>query len=598
MSDMVSDYGLEGLDQSGMRSRMEVALGETPADLSIINARVVNVYTQELTDKCSIFVKGAWIVHMGTDSVKRIGSQTRVIDAAGRTVIPGLIDGHTHMAWLCSPYAFLKQAMPSGTTTIITETLEPYPISGLAGVQDFLAALKGQPIKIFATAPAMVSTSSRNRCIAPKDLAAILEDNSILGLGESYWQGVIQEPDRFIPVLSQTLAAGKRLEGHSAGAKTGRLSAYAGLGISSCHEPITAQETLARLRLGMWVMAREGSIRRDLKSISAIKDEGIDLRRLIIASDGVSPRELLEYGYMDGIVQRAIDCGFDPITAIQMATLNVAEHFRIDHFTGGIAPGRHADMVIIPDPEHIVPQTVISRGEIIFSDSSLLVQPRRHEFSIHSKNSIHLPHKFEAADFTIKGPDTPNRPDVPVRVIEMVTDLVTRESQQVLPLLNGEIDMARERDIIKVTAIDRTHAPGRTFTGLIQGLGLRAGAVACSAAWDTSDIIVAGAEENDMALAVNHLNQINGGAVVCKDQRIVAELAMPVFGLMSELPVKKLADKLRILNNKLNNLGIPFPDPLLSLVTLTGAAIPFLRICEEGLFDFKSGKTLDLFLRS
>jgi adenine deaminase len=575
---------------------MAVALGEAAADLAIVNAKIVNVYTREVLEDEAILVKGAWIAHVGRQADKAIGPQTRIIDAAGKTVIPGLIDGHTHMAWMSSPCAFLPHAMRSGTTTIITETLEPYPVSGLEGVQDLLAALERQPIKIFATAPAMVSTSTQVRGIDRGDLAALLDHPLVLGLGESYWQGVIQEPEAFLPQLEMTLAGGKRLEGHSAGAKGGKLSAYAALGISSCHEPITAEETLALLRLGIWVMAREGSIRRDLKTIAAVKDSGIDLRRLIVASDGIAPGELLELGYMEAIVQRAIDLGFDPLTAIQMASLNVAEHFRIDHLTGGIAPGRQADMVIIPDLGRIEPETVISMGRVIVHAKELLVEPRGHRFKARSKASIHLPKAVSAKDFAIRPPAPPSTETIGVRVMKMVTDLVTKEDRRKLPLVKGEIPMDPTADLIKVAAIDRTHTPGQTFTGLLAGFGLRAGAVACSAAWDTSDIIVAGAHEPDMALAVNRLQELQGGVVVCRNQQVTAELPMPVFGLISELPLEALAAKITEINGQLQAQGIPFPDPLLSLVTLTGAAIPFLRICEEGLFEFRSGATLDIFL--
>jgi len=254
---------------------MRVALGQEPAQTVIVNARVVNVYTAEVLPGQTILIDGAWIAYVGEYRDFDFSRTAHVIDAAGKVIIPGLIDGHTHLAWFFSVPEFLKAAIPGGTTTIVTETMEIYPVAGYDGVCDFLASLADQPIKIFATAPAMASTSRRTMGIRPKDLQRLLQRDDILGLGESYWQTVLQQPQRLLPALTDTLIAGKRLEGHSAGARGRKLAAYAATGISSCHEPISAEDVLARLRLGLWVMAREGSIRRDLKSIAPIKDQSM-----------------------------------------------------------------------------------------------------------------------------------------------------------------------------------------------------------------------------------------------------------------------------------------------------------------------------------
>jgi len=291
---------------------IKVALGQEKADLAVINAKVVNVYTGELLEDQSITVKDKWIAYVGQNAQDAIGPQTEVIDADGRTIIPGLIDGHTHIAWMFTPAEFLRYAMAGGTTTVVTETLEPYPVCGYAGVVDFLESLKNQPIKILATAPAMISISSAARGVSREDLARLLERDDIIGLGESYWQSILQYPDDILPQYEQTLLAGKTLEGHSAGAGDKKLAAYVAAGISSCHEPITARQVLERLRLGLHILVREGSIRRDLEEIAQIKDNGIDLRRLILSTDGIEPRDLIEKGYMEYVLQKAIDYGFEP----------------------------------------------------------------------------------------------------------------------------------------------------------------------------------------------------------------------------------------------------------------------------------------------
>jgi len=571
---------------------IKVALGREKADLVVINGRIVNVFTKEILDNSSVSIKGKWIAAVDNDLKYTIGTKTKVIDARGKTVIPGLIDGHTHLAWLFTVCEFLKYAMKGGTTTIITETLEPFPVSGYDGVVDFLESVKDQPIKIFSTAPFMASISNASRGISIETLKKLLSREDIIGLGESYWQSVLQQPDLSLPILNEALLSGKTLEGHSAGASINKLNAYIATGISSCHEPIKADEVLERLRLGLYVMIREGSIRRDLEEISKIRDCGIDLRRLILVSDGVEPKDLLEKGYMEFIVQKAIDCGFDPLTAIQMATLNVAEHFSLDGIVGAIAPGRYADLLIIPDERTIKAQYVISNGQVIAQNGNLLVEPRKHSFSKQSMTSIHLSRKLNESDFAViiqKATD-----QVEVRIISMVTDLVTSELNMTLPVIDGQIIQDISIDVIKIAAIDRTHKPGNIFTGLIKGFGLKAGAFACSASWDTTDIIVIGADDADMALAVNRIFDLQGGAVVSVNGKIEAELSMPVFGILSELPLKQITERTKNIKNKLSDLGVPFSDPLLSLIALTGAAIPFLRICEEGMVNLKNGKAVGI----
>lgn len=403
---------------------------------------------------------------------------------------------------------------------------------------------------------------------------------------------MLQEPEGVLPLYEQTLTAGKTLEGHSAGASDKKLAAYVGFGISSCHEPINARQVLDRLRLGLHIMVREGSIRRDLEEISNIKDSGIDLRRLIISTDGIEPEDLIEKGFMEYVLQKAIDCGFDPVAAIQMATLNVAEHFSLDAFVGGIAPGRYADMVIIPDAQTIKAHLVVSNGKVIARQGELLASPRQHRFNTRSLNSIQLKDELKPSEFQIfVNPDTDT---AQVRVIDLVTDLVTAESIMQLPVSDGKLNPDTDQDVLKVAAIDRTNDPGRLFSGLIKGFGLNAGAMACSAAWDTTDIIVVGVNDEDMAMAVNRIHALQGGAVVCNKGEILAELALPIFGIMSDLPVVDIARKLKQIRNAAAALGVRHPDPLLTLITLTGAAIPYLRICEEGLVNLKDGLTRPL----
>lgn len=571
---------------------MDTALGKRFPDLVVMNANLVNVYTREIQENVAISVCGERIAFVGSSNEFQEGPDTRIIDAAGRFVIPGFIEGHTHLAWLAPPAAFLEYAAVGGTTTVITETLEVYFVAGRAGVEDFLAALEGQPVKCLATAPAMGSINSELLGLPLDDLRSFLDRGDIVGLGESYWQTVVQNPDRFLPGFEQTLMAGKTLEGHSAGTRGRKLAAYSSLGISSCHEPIDADQVAERLRNGIHVMIREGSIRSDLKAISAILDRGLDLRYLCLVSDGVVPQGLIRDGYMETIVQKAINAGFEPLDAIRMASLNVAEHFHLDGHIGGIAPGRYADMLLVDDIRAIEPSMVIGSGSIIAENGHLTAAIRTHEFLPESRETICLDRPVNPSDFNVAVTD--HASPVQVRALEMVTDLVTREQILSLEIKDNRIAPAPDRDLLTISAIDRRMHPGRQFNGLISGYGLKQGAFACSGAWDTADIIAIGADNQDLAMAVNRIHELRGGIVVCSRGNILAELALPCYGLFADADMKTLAQKLSAITAAVQGLGCPFPDPLLTLQTLTGAAIPWFRICSQGLVDFKKGEPVEL----
>ncbi|CAB5082081.1 Adenine deaminase (EC [Olavius algarvensis associated proteobacterium Delta 3] len=575
------------------RQLIDVALGREKSDLAVVNAALVNVYTGEILDKTAIAVKGKHIAYVGHDVEDMIGPDTEVIDAAGKPVIPGLIDGHTHLVWLYSIPEFLKYAVPGGTTTIISETMEAYPVAGLAGVQDVLASFRNQPIKIFGTAPAMVSTSRATSGIVGSDLERILGEDDVVGLGESYWQAVLEHPDTYLPEYAETLIHGKTLEGHSAGARDRKLNAYVACGISSCHEPITAEDVLERIRLGVHVMIREGSIRRDLEAIAKIREYGVDSRYCILASDGVDPTDLMDRGYMEYILKKAVDSGFSAVEAVRMTTLNVAEHFGLAHLVGGVAPGRFADFLILPDLETFAPELVVSNGTVVAKKGSLLADARAHRYRKRHYETIRIHQQIEPAWFRI--PCGGCGGSARVRVIDMVTDLVSREVQLEMPVRDGLIQPDPKKDLLKVAAVDRTRTPGKRFTGWIRGFGLQRGALAASNAWDTSDIIVVGATDEDMSDAVSRIVELQGGAVFSIAGKVVEEIPMPVFGLVSELPVTEMAARLRRLTEAAAAEGCTMTDPLLSLVALTGAAIPFFRICEEGLVDLKTGETFGLF---
>jgi adenine deaminase len=577
-----------------IKELMKVALGEALADLAIVNGDVVNVFTGEVLKGNAVLIKGDTIAYVGNNAAKSIGPSTQVIDAKGKTLIPGLIDSHTHLDEICLVSELVKYALKGSTTTIITEVSDIGASLGYQGVLEYLEAARNQPVKIFITAPPISSTSpSTNEfaAIKPLEMRRLLRRNDVIGLGETPWAQV-NESDRLLDIIALTINSGKKVDGHSAGAKGNKLQAYITAGVSSCHEPITAEEVLERLRLGLLVQIREGSVRKELGTVSQIKDEKIDFGNLAISADGVDPRQLVNDGYMDFIVRKAIDCGFNPVLAIQMVTINIARHYGLD-FIGGIAPGKLADIVIIPDLRTIRAEYVIANGKIAVRNNEVVIEPREHLYPRYLYNTIRLKQDFSADDFTIQA----NASDsTKVRVINQVSDLLTKEKIIEMPVMEGLVRMDVSRDILKVAAIDRYWQPGKFALGLIRGFGLKRGAIATTVTWDCGHIIVVGADESDMAQAVNRIRKLKGGIVICAGGEVLNELPLPVAGLFSEESMEVIANKLDEIQRVAEGLGTRLPDIRLSLEILATPSIPFLRICERGLFDLRQNKLVNLFV--
>lgn len=569
-----------------------MALGEAEADLAIINGAVVNVYTGEV-GKASVLIKGERIAYVGQDAAKSIGSKTKVIDAAGKTLVPGFIDGHTHIDVLYTINELLRFAIQGGTTTIITESCTIATTVGYEGVSHFLDSIRRQPVKILVTAPPMVTISpiTEEHAIGVKELRRLLRYKEVIGLGEPYWGDVVGGNQRVLDLIAETTRLGGKVDGHSAGANGKRLQAYVATGVSSCHEPINAKEVLERLKLGLFVLVREGEVRRELKAVAPIKDSGLPLNRLAISTDGVGPEQLINRGYMEFVVQKAIDLGFDPVQAVQMATVNVAQHFALDHDVGGIAPGKYADIVIIPNLKTIKAEYVISNGQVVSQNGRVLVPPRKHHYPPSLGNSLRLPDDFSADDFAIR---VGGHQEVKVRLMKQITDLLVREEIIDMPVTDGQLKIDVSQDILKVAAIERTFGSDKRFVGMIRGIGLKKGAIATSSVWDCSDLIVVGADENDMARAVNRVREVGGGMVVCAGGKILAEIAFPVAGEISTEPMEAIAAKLDVIQKAAEGLGVKSQDIRLTLAVLPTPAIPFLRICESGLFNLKENCFVEL----
>lgn len=587
---MYSDANGESL-----RSLINTALGKEKADLAIVNGSLVNVYTGEIQQKVGVTVKGEKIAYVGPEPDYAIGPQTEVVDAQGKVLIPGFVDGHAHIDSIFTISEFLRYAITTGTTTIITETSSIGNALGYSGVLQFVDNMKDQPILLYALTPSQIPNSpglESSSLFLPEQIGELLRLPEVVGIGETFWPRVLDLDPLMMEIVQSGLLARKPVQGHSAGAKGSKLAGFVAAGIASCHEPITVEEAVERLRLGMHVMIREGSLRQDLEAVAPIKDLGVDLRRLTLVCDGLWPAQLISQGYLDYVVQKAINLGFDPVTAIRMATLNVAEHFGLDLIVGGIAPHRYANINIVPDVRTIKPECVISKGRVVASEGRLLAVPRQDHYPTPMKRSVHFPRAFTRDDFRINTAKNGAR----ARAISIIRDMITGEAQVDVTTSDGIVMADSRKDVLKVAVINRYAGVGEKFVGLIHGFGLRTGAYATTISWDCGNLVVVGANDADMASAANRIRELQGGAVLCADGAIYEELPLPVGGVISELPLEEIDRRMQRIDSRLRELGCALPNPFLSLQTLAFTPLPYLRITERGLFDVRQKKQVGLFI--
>jgi len=577
------------MNDTEKRKRLsEVALGNIAPDSVITNGTAFNVFTGEFIKQQSIWVKDGLIAYVGADRDPAKGEKVTVIDADGMVLLPGLIDGHTHaIGNRVGIEEFIRHVIPTGTTTLITETMEFAPIVGKDGIEYVAKGLEEQPIRFYYTVPAMCGLTLSEEINAPpnEELVPLLKDPKCLGVGEIYWGNIFLEGkqgERVRELASIALDLGKTVEGHTAGARGRKLQAYACFGVSSCHEPISADEVLERLRLGYSVMIREGSVRKELDGIKDIFKRKIDFRRLILTTDGVDPEGFLEEGYLDAAVKRALKLGVSPAVTYQMVTLNVADHFRLDHLIGSLSPGRMADILIIPSPEEFSPQLVMCDGKIIYRDGKSIAEPTKIVFPEYMFNTVKIHDDFLKDEALAQSARAGK-----VRVMELVTRLVTQEK-----IIDLDIP-AESKDLLPILAMDRLGRK-KTFMGFLKGFGLQKGAYGSTMCWDTADMIVVGCDTRSMETVIERLKGIGGGGVYAVGEEVVAEFPAPLCGLVSVKPMEIVREEVRRVEESLRKNGVAWEKPILTIDTLGTPAIPHLRITHEGYVRLRDQKILPL----
>lgn len=575
-----------------LKDLLNVVKGITPPDLVVRNGKLVNVFTNAIEEDLLIAIKHGVIASIEKDGGSSPYGDAPVVDAQGSYLCPGFIDAHTHIDNTHTFHALVPYAVKGGTTTIITEMGTVSCATGIEGVKVFINSTKGYPLRCYFvvpphTPPFPLMESSFN--ISYKEFSKLLKREDLLGIGEAYWMRALNGEDRLLKQAELAMSLNKRLDGHAAGARGKRLIEYALTGITSCHESINVDEAIEKLRYGIYVMIREGFVRRELPELAKLKDHDVDKRRIMLVSDSFDPVMLCEEGYLDAVVRTAIRYGFTAMDAIKMATINPADYYGLRHL-GAIAPLRYADILFLKNLEDVAIERVMVNGEMVFEGGRSLKDIKPYEYPLSATQTISAA-KCAEEDFKVKA--DPDHPEI--RVIDVVNRTITREIRHKPSVQEGYLEKDLEKDIIPVAVINRTNSKQRG-NGFIRGTGIKNGAIATTLIWDTANLFVIGSNEKDMALAVNRVIDIQGGTVITSGGEIIYEFSMPVFGLISTESMEHIRDKIKELEIKLPTIGTSFDKPFLNLQTIPFTGLPFLRITDKGLADIKSKKLVSLFV--
>jgi len=546
--------------------RLAVARGDEPADLVVRGGRVFSVFTREWLETDVAIVDG----HVAGLGDYRGDEE---LDASGRHVVPGFVDAHMHLeSSKLLVDEFARLVLPLGTTTVVVDPHEIANVLGTDGVHWLLDVCGGLPLDVYFMASSCVPASSfesPRRPLSPGDLEGLLRRRRVIGLAEMMnFPGIVSGDERELAKLR--LPGAEHVDGHAPGVVGKTLNAYAAAGIYSDHEAFTIEEGRERLRAGMWLLIREASAARNLHALLPLARE-YGTGRIAFCTDDREPEHIAEDGHVNSMVRDAVAAGTPPEDALVMATLNPATWHGLRHL-GAIAPGYQADLLLLPDLESFVPETVLKRGRPVG-------EIERVEVPEWVKHTVRVRH-VAARDFAIpwEGGDA--------RVIGVIPDQIVTESLVEEPSVeDGHAVADPDRDLAKIAVIERHLGTGRVGLGLVRGFGLRSGAMASTFSHDAHNIIVVGVDEQDMARAIARLTEIGGGVVVVEDRGVRAELALPVAGLISEAPLAEVVAASRGCIEAAAKLGCQLPSPFQTMAFLALSVIPSLKITDQGLVD-------------
>ncbi len=549
----------------------------------------MNVNTKELQEHIDVAIYKGRIALVG-DASHCIGNSTEIIDATGLYIAPGFMDGHIHVeSSMLTVNQYSQAVVPHGTTTIFMDPHEIANVLGLKGVKLMLDEAKDVPLRVYATVPSCVPAApgleDAGAVIGPDDIAEAMNWDGIAGLGELMnFPGVFNSVPEVHKEIEVTLKAGKPVTGHFALPDTGTmLNAYVASGVRSCHESVRFQDALAKMRLGMYAKIREGSAWHDLKEvIKAITQNKINSRFAVLVSDDTHPDTLIKYGHLDYIVKRAIEEGVDPITAIEMVTLNTAECFMMSKDFGSVSPSKVADIVLLSNLYTIAVKAVIIGGKLVAREGKMLTPSKKVTYPEWSKNTVNVGKTLTKDDFTLKS----DKKQVKVRVIQIQeASVITKGIVETLNVVGGNIAPDISKDIAKAALIERHKATGTKAVGFVKGFGFIKGAVASTVAHDSHNLLIVGTNEDDMAFAGNQLIKAGGGMIAVANGKVLALVELPVAGLLSDEPVDIVQKKVELLEKAWKDLGCTLVSPFMTMALLGLPVIPELRLSNRGLVD-------------
>ena len=586
------------------RTLSSVATGAMKAELVIKNAKLINVCTHEIQENISVAIACGRIAYVGESIEHCIGENTRIIDAQGQYLAPAFMDAHIHIeSSMLTVGEYAKAVVAHGTSGVYIDPHEICNVLGLDGVKFMLEDVKRTPLKTMLTTPSCVPAvpnfEDTGADIGPREVAETMEWDACVGLGEMMnFPGILGADERTHAIVGETLKVGKIPTGHYSLPETDQgLNAYIASGIRCCHESTRAEDAIAKMRMGMYALFREGSAWHDLKEVArAITTRTIDSRFACLISDDTHPHTLKELGHLDYIVKRAIEEGIDPITAIQMVTINPAQCFQLDHEMGSIAPSKCADMVLLDDLTTCHVTSVFIDGELVAKDGKLLQPLPAYTYPDTATHSVHLS-ELTKENFTIKTTQKDGE-SVRVRVAEVIPARVgTFERIETLQVENGEIHALPERDILKVAVFERHHNTGTVGYGFVKGFGIKNGALAQTVAHDAHNLLVVGSNDEDMAIAANALIACGGGLVAVQNGEILGKVALPIAGLMSDKPLDVMSEEVENLERAWSAMGCPLPSPFMTMALIPLACLPELRITNRGLVDCRTFNFVDLIVK-
>ena len=594
----MSDFRREPLHDM-TRNLAATARGELPATLVVVGGALVSVTSGEILPNMSVAVQGSRVAYIGPDASHAIGDETRVVEAEGRFIAPGFLDGHCHIeSSQLTVTQFARAVLPLGTTGGFFDAHEITNVLGLRGLRLMLEEARATPLAAYMQVASCVPSASTEletpgAVIGPEEVAEALGwGEDVIALGEVMnFPGVVFGDEKMHGEIDATLRAGKIADGHFAWPPDDwRLAAYAASGITGCHEGVTAEDTVWRLRQGMYAKLRRGSAWNDIpQTIRAHTERGLDPRHILLVTDDRSPESLVEEGHMNFVVRHAIQQGVQPVSAFQMATLNTAERFGVWRDVGSVTPGRCADIILLEgNLADVNISLTIAAGKVVAEGGRMVAELPGFDYPRDALNTVKLDAPISEQTFDVRAPS--EKRTVRARTIRVVENQIeTREEWAELPVESGLVRLDPERDISKVCVIERHGKAGEHRTGFVSGLNFEeSAALATTVAHDSHNLIVMGNSEEMMVRAARAVVGAQGGVAVATEEETTL-LPLPVAGLMSPEPYEEVARKSGAIGEALRKAGCSLNHAFMTLSFLALVVLPELHISDKGLVEVGEG---------